>query len=152
MLDPHGALIYTMVIVTGAESSLPADEVTIIGDIVGHWPVFRGFDRKKLAGHLNACAELLSREDGLEGTLEAIKAGRPSLLVVAHSSEAAVPAFLRDDATPASAADLAGAFAMTGFFLDRHAFAPRGLAMPESRAHFVAAIARVFAAAESRSA
>jgi hypothetical protein len=41
---------------------------------------------------------------------------------------------------------------MTGFFLDRHAFAPRGLAMPEARAHFVAAIARAFAAAESRSA
>jgi DNA repair protein RecO (recombination protein O) len=64
----------------------------------------------------------------------------------------ALPAFLRDDATPASAADVANAFAMTGFFLDRHAFAPRGLAMPEARAHFVAAIARAFAAAESRSA
>jgi DNA repair protein RecO (recombination protein O) len=64
----------------------------------------------------------------------------------------ALPEFLRDDATPASATDVANAFAMTGFFLDRHAFAPRGLAMPESRAHFVAAIARAFAAAESRSA
>jgi DNA repair protein RecO (recombination protein O) len=64
----------------------------------------------------------------------------------------ALPAFLRDDAAPASATDVANAFAMTGFFLDRHAFAPRGLAMPESRAHFVAAIARAFAAAESRSA
>ncbi|HZK90649.1 MAG TPA: tellurite resistance TerB family protein [Stellaceae bacterium] len=80
MLDPHGALIYTMVVVTGAESSLPANEVTIIGDIVGHWPVFHGFDRKKLAGHLNACAEMLSREDGLEGTLNAIKAALPQRL------------------------------------------------------------------------
>jgi len=64
----------------------------------------------------------------------------------------ALPAFLHDDATPASATDLVNAFAMTGFFLDRHAFAPRGLAMPEARAHFVAAIARAYAAAESRSA
>ena len=32
--------------------------------------------------------------------------------------------------------------ALTGFFLDRHAFAPRGLALPESRAHFIAAILR----------
>jgi len=64
----------------------------------------------------------------------------------------ALPAFLRDDTASASAADVANAFAMTGFFLDRHAFAPRGLAMPEARAHFVAAIARAFAAAESRSA
>jgi DNA repair protein RecO (recombination protein O) len=64
----------------------------------------------------------------------------------------ALPAFLRDDATPASASDLVNAFAMTGFFLDRHAFAPRGLAMPEARARFVTAIAHAFAAAESRSA
>jgi hypothetical protein len=80
MLDPHGALIYTMVIVTGAESNLPPDEVAIIGDIVGHLPVFHGFDRKKLAGHLNDCADLLSRENGLEETLEAIKAALPQRL------------------------------------------------------------------------
>jgi len=64
----------------------------------------------------------------------------------------ALPAFLRDDAALASATDVANAFAMTGFFLDRHAFAPRGLVMPEVRAHFVSAIARAFAAAEGRSA
>jgi hypothetical protein len=80
MLDPHGALIYTMVIVTGAESNLPPDEIAIIGDIVGHLPVFHGFDRKLLARHLNDCAELLTREDGLDGTLEAIKAALPQRL------------------------------------------------------------------------
>src|ERR1700731_396382 len=64
----------------------------------------------------------------------------------------ALPAFLRDDAASASAADVASAFAMTGFFLDRHAFAPRGLAVPEARARFVTAIAHAFAAAASRSA
>jgi hypothetical protein len=73
MLDPHGALIYTMVLVTGAESRLPAAEIAIIGDIVGHLPVFQDFDRHKLGGHLDSCAELLSRDDGLEATLGAIK-------------------------------------------------------------------------------
>jgi DNA repair protein RecO (recombination protein O) len=53
-----------------------------------------------------------------------------------------LPAFLHDEAEPASAAALADAFALTGFFLDRHAFAPRGLALPEARTHFVAAINR----------
>jgi DNA repair protein RecO (recombination protein O) len=67
-----------------------------------------------------------------------------------HDKLLALPVFLRDDAGPASAADLAEAFALTGFFLDRHAFAPRGLAMPEARAHFVSAIARAFVAAEKR--
>src|SRR5579864_4832182 len=80
MLDPHGALIYTMVIVTGAESNLPPDEVMMIGDIVGHWPVFHGFDREKLPRHLDDCAELLAREDGLDATLDAIKAALPQRL------------------------------------------------------------------------
>jgi len=51
-----------------------------------------------------------------------------------------LPSFLRTAAEPASAADLADAFALTGFFLDRHAFAPRGLAVPDARARFLAAV------------
>ena len=35
MLDPHGALIYTMTLVTGAESRISKAEQNIIGDIVG---------------------------------------------------------------------------------------------------------------------
>jgi len=53
-----------------------------------------------------------------------------------------LPEFLRIDAEAAAAADLADAFALTGFFLERHAFAPRGLALPEARARFVAAVSR----------
>ena len=51
-----------------------------------------------------------------------------------------LPDFLRSDVEPGSAADLADAFALTGFFLDRHAFAPRGLPLPDARARFVAAV------------
>jgi hypothetical protein len=80
MLDPHGALIYTMALVTGAESRLPASEIAILGDIVGHLPIFRNFDRGKLAAHLNDCADLLSREDGLDKTIDAIKAALPQRL------------------------------------------------------------------------
>jgi len=80
MLDPHGALVYTMVIVTGAESRISAAERNIIGDIVGHLPVFRGFDVGKLAGHLDDCAKLLSAKDGLEKTIDAIKAALPDRL------------------------------------------------------------------------
>lgn len=80
MLDPHGALIYTMVIVTGAESRIGATERNIIGDIVGHLPVFHGFDRGKLSTHLNDCAELLARDDGLDATLDAIKEALPARL------------------------------------------------------------------------
>jgi DNA repair protein RecO (recombination protein O) len=58
-----------------------------------------------------------------------------------------LPAFLRSETEPDSANDLADAFTLTGFFLERHAFAPRGLAMPEARAHFVVALTRALPAA-----
>jgi DNA repair protein RecO (recombination protein O) len=53
-----------------------------------------------------------------------------------------LPGFLRDERTALSPADLADAFTLTGFFLERHAFAPRGLSLPEARAHFVTALTR----------
>jgi len=51
-----------------------------------------------------------------------------------------LPAFLSSDAVAASADDLTDAFALTGFFLERHAFAPRGLPVPDARARFIAAV------------
>jgi DNA repair protein RecO (recombination protein O) len=54
-----------------------------------------------------------------------------------------LPAFLRSEADPESANDLTDAFTLTGFFLERHAFTPRGLALPEARAHFVTALGRL---------
>jgi DNA repair protein RecO (recombination protein O) len=56
-----------------------------------------------------------------------------------------LPLFLRNEGAPLSPADLADAFALTGFFLDRHAFAPRGLPLPEARAHFVTTLTRAAA-------
>ena len=54
----------------------------------------------------------------------------------------ALPAFLAEDRNEASAAELAAGFALTGFFLARHLFEPRGLALPDTRAHFLAHILR----------
>jgi DNA repair protein RecO (recombination protein O) len=51
-----------------------------------------------------------------------------------------LPDFLRGEIEPGSPADLADAFTLTGFFLDRHAFAPRGLPLPDARSRFVSAV------------
>lgn len=80
MPDPHRGLIYTMVLVSAAERELPESELQMIGDIVGHLPVFRDFDRRSLAGLLNDCTDLLSGNGGLEKTLSAIKAALPTKL------------------------------------------------------------------------
>jgi DNA repair protein RecO (recombination protein O) len=60
-----------------------------------------------------------------------------------------LPVFLRAEAAPRSAADLADAFALTGFFLERHGFAARGLAMPAARGRFVTAVSRALPNLES---
>ena len=60
MLDHHRALIYTMVIVSGAQAELRDAELSLIGDIVEDLPVFRDFDRERLAPLLDDCAELIN--------------------------------------------------------------------------------------------
>jgi DNA repair protein RecO (recombination protein O) len=51
-----------------------------------------------------------------------------------------LPHFLVQAGEPPTAAELADGFALTGFFLARHAFEPRGLVLTEARAHFVDAV------------
>lgn len=80
MPDPHRGLIYTMVLVSAVEQRLGDSELQTIGDIVGHLPVFRNFDRQSLAGLLNDCTELLSGDGGLEKTLDAIRGALPAKL------------------------------------------------------------------------
>jgi DNA repair protein RecO (recombination protein O) len=55
-----------------------------------------------------------------------------------------LPAFLGDDwdADAPATEHLADAFTLTGFFLERYVFLPRGLAMHEARASFITAALR----------
>ena len=78
MPDPHRGLIYTMVLVSAVEKNLAESELQMIGDIVGHLPAFRDFDRRALPGLLSDCTELLGGNDGLDKTLGAIKAALPA--------------------------------------------------------------------------
>ncbi len=53
-----------------------------------------------------------------------------------------LPAFLREADAAAAGPDLADGFALTGYFLSRHVLEPRGLALADERAHFIAALTR----------
>jgi DNA repair protein RecO (recombination protein O) len=55
-----------------------------------------------------------------------------------------LPTFLSDaeDQAAVSTDDLAHGFALTGFFLSRHVFEPRGTLLPEARSQFLAAVTR----------
>jgi len=80
MLAHHRALIYTMVVVSAADSDMPDAELRIIGDIVGDLPIFSDFDKGELSRILQDCTELIGRENGLEQILEVIKSGLPAKL------------------------------------------------------------------------
>lgn len=80
MLDPHRALVYTMVIVSAADSDMADVEIQTMQDIVAHLPAFRDFDRKTLPSLLNDCIELLKHDNGLDDTIAAIKTGLPAKL------------------------------------------------------------------------
>jgi len=80
MLDPHGALICTMMMVSAADRDMTESELAIIGDIVGDLPVFREFDRQQLPRVLEECSRLLGQENGLEDALAAIKTALPRKL------------------------------------------------------------------------
>ncbi len=52
-----------------------------------------------------------------------------------------LPAFLIGEATHTQA-EIAAGFTLTGFFLARHVFEPRGIQLPEARASLIATVAR----------
>jgi DNA repair protein RecO (recombination protein O) len=69
-----------------------------------------------------------------------------------HERMLALPEFLREEtATPAtpSREDIAAGFALTGLFLGRHIYEPRGEALPDARQHFIAAVTKLLAAPAS---
>ncbi|MBT5433475.1 MAG: tellurite resistance TerB family protein [Alphaproteobacteria bacterium] len=79
-LDPHAALIYTMVVVSAADGSMDDDELRAIGDIVRHLPAFTGFDENELPRIAEACAALLADEDGFETVITIISENLPDKL------------------------------------------------------------------------
>ena len=60
-----------------------------------------------------------------------------------------LPAFLLDDTSAASDADILSGLALTGHFLERDVLAPHGLAMPQARERLVSLLARRNEAARS---
>jgi tellurite resistance protein len=79
-ISHHAALIYTMVMVSASDRNMTDAELTSIGDMVLHLPVFEDFDRKKLTKVGADCAKLLQEDDGLNEALSLIKQALPKKL------------------------------------------------------------------------
>ena len=80
MIDHHTALIYTMVLVSAADRDMTDAEMQSIGEMVKFLPVFHDYDLQKLPAAAASCAELLSREDGLDEARDQSEQGLPAQL------------------------------------------------------------------------
>jgi tellurite resistance protein len=79
-IDPHTALIFTMVLISAAEGVMTDAELETIGRQVRYLPVFADFDNDRLTAVGRQCAELLGEEDGLELAAEMIAEALPPQL------------------------------------------------------------------------
>jgi tellurite resistance protein len=80
MTTHHAALLYTMVLTAAADRDMTDAEMTSIGDMVAHLPVFRDFDRSKIASTASGCIDILNAENGLDRVLSEIKKALPEKL------------------------------------------------------------------------
>ena len=76
----HQALIYVMVLMSAADNDMNDKELFTIGEIVKTLPVFGGLDIEKLPDTAEACADLLSKDNGLESVLKFIAEKLPARL------------------------------------------------------------------------
>lgn len=80
VLDHHSALIYVMVMVSASDGEMTDAELSSIGDMVTHLPVFRDFDADLLPSVAADCTAILDSEDGLDTALTLVVAGLPERL------------------------------------------------------------------------
>ncbi|HEX2020508.1 MAG TPA: DNA repair protein RecO [Aurantimonas sp.] len=132
--DPHPRLYEgLMVIVEHLDAPDKAAELMLRFEIALLEELGFGLD-------LERCAATGQRDDLVyvspkSGRAVSREAGAPW-----HEKLLPLPGFLASHDTSADAASLADAYRMTGYFLARHVFEPRGIAEPASRGSFLAAV------------
>lgn len=79
-LTPHDALIYAMVMASAVDRTMSDGELSRIGEIVQHLPVFDGFESDRLIAVAQDCTALVSGNEGLDIALETIRDTLPPRL------------------------------------------------------------------------
>jgi tellurite resistance protein len=68
-ISPHAALIYVMVVVSGADGALEDQELEAIRDLTRRLPVFKDFDPDRLSATVADCSAILQEPEGLAAVL-----------------------------------------------------------------------------------
>lgn len=79
--DPHGALIYTMVLAAVCDGAMSDRERQILADMVRHLPVFEGFDAGRISALVDDSLKQLNHDDGIDRVLDKIAKALPERLV-----------------------------------------------------------------------
>ena len=79
-ISHHTALVYTMVLVSAADSYMTDSELFTIGEIARTLPVFKDYDPERLPKAAEDCAELLGQEGGLDTVIGLIQDALPEKL------------------------------------------------------------------------
>lgn len=77
---PAHALIYVMVMLSAADGNMTDTELELIGDIVRHLPVFRGFDIDQLPQVARDCGVHLQHKEGMHHVFRLIRESLPERL------------------------------------------------------------------------
>lgn len=143
--DPHVGLYEALKVMLGhLDEPAAAGELMVRFELLVLEELGFGLD-------LQSCAATGAREDLAYVSPKSGRAVSRSAGAPWHDRMFALPAFL--GAGPRLRADrvaLEQAFRLTGFFLARNVYEPRGLASPDARAGFLMALARHFAGLERK--
>jgi len=76
----HDALVYLMVTMSAADTSMTDAELAQIGNIIRTLPVFKGFDQERLVEVAGKCQQILQNDDGLDEILDIVHNALPERL------------------------------------------------------------------------
>jgi uncharacterized membrane protein YebE (DUF533 family) len=80
MISQQEALIYAMVVAAESDREIADAEIGMIGDVVGHLPIFKGIDRAAVAAMAVRCSDLLAQPGGGDRVLGLIRKALPLAL------------------------------------------------------------------------
>ena len=80
VLDHHAALVYVMVLVSASDGDMTDAELSSIGGMVQHLPIFRDYDEDLLPSMAENCTALLDDDEGLEAVLALVAEALPEHL------------------------------------------------------------------------
>ena len=76
-ISTEQALIYVMVMMTGVEGKIKPEELAELELLVRTLPVFKAFDRTRLATVAQECGDILQEKEGLQTVLGLVKEQLP---------------------------------------------------------------------------